>query len=153
MSPLYFLSDMKRKIEITSIWEDPDLFEIQIIGSNGKFSGETNCYTQREEFAKLGKLLDEFELKVGNEVKYSTFHSSEFSYFTIIVRCIDITGLINVRTIIAHNLSISNAPNENYKVEFDFDIDPASLDRFAKEIQNVANSDLGKISAILLAKI
>ncbi len=144
---------MKRKIEITSIWEDSDLFEIRIIGSNDKFSGEANCYTQREEFERFGKLLENFELKIGKEIKYSTFENEEFSFFTIIVRCIKITGLLNVRIVIAHNITISNAPNENYKVEFDFEIDPASLDRFAKEIQNVAKSELGNSSAKLLAKI
>ena len=51
---------MESQFVVSSIWEDESLFEISIFGSNGQFSGQADCYTNREEIDHLGKLLEKF---------------------------------------------------------------------------------------------
>jgi hypothetical protein len=139
---------MNKEIKITSIWEDINLLKVNIQGSNGLFSGNADCYTQRREINELGLLCEQFKLSLGNTVSFSTQITEGLSYFSFIIKCIDKTGLINVRTKIEHIMT-----NENYLVEFDFDVDPISLEDFGKSLRRLSKAEIGMFTAELQGKI
>ncbi len=69
---------MESQLVVSSIWEDESLFEISIFGSNGQFSGQADCYTNREEIDLLGKLLEKFLVTQKMSSSSKPFHPPIF---------------------------------------------------------------------------
>jgi len=137
-------------IEITSIWEDEHLFEVQFFASNGKFSGVVDCYTLRSEIEEFAKLITGFPKSLNDEVEFTTGPNDTMSYFSVVFRCIDNKGHVNVRVKVNHIVTYSNLPKENYFSEFDISVDPASIDRFTASLHELSKCELGTVKAVLL---
>jgi len=146
---------MDKKLKIVSIWEDPDVIELEISASNGLFSGATKCYSQRNEIHEIGNRLKNFQLKKGHEESISFFIDDKSSAFHFTVRCIDSIGSVNVKLRIIHiaNYIGINPQAERYISEFDFNTEPILLENFAQELISLAKQNIGEVKAQLFAKI
>ncbi|WP_412970795.1 hypothetical protein [Glaciecola sp. MF2-115] len=140
---------MESKIVISSIWEDEDLFEISIFGSNGSFSGQTDCYTTRDKIKELGKILEKFPISVKDKFKFATRPKEDLSYFSISGLCIDNSGHTLLAITIAHIETFTNTRNENYKVNFDLKVEPLAINTFGKHLMRLATETIAKTEAVL----
>jgi hypothetical protein len=143
---------MESKLVIKSIWEDEDLFEVQIAASNGLFSGIANCYTLRSEMSKLGELVHGFPKNSDDQVSFTTYGNNNFSYFSIFFKCKDLSGHVVARIKVAHIVNYSDGTREDYLSEFDMEAEPAAIDIFSSSIAQLAGAKIGEISAVLQGK-
>lgn len=134
-------------LEIESIWEDDDLFEIIVHAANQVFSETAKCYTTRNEIRNFGNLIAGFPKTTDQEVTFSTGSNENTSNFTIHFKCTDKSGHILARVHIAHIEIFSNAPEENYTAEFDLQLEANTIDLFSKSIIRISNSEIGKAKA------
>jgi hypothetical protein len=141
---------MSNKLEITSVWEDDDLFEVKVRASNGDFSGAAKCYAQRKELMELALSLEGFPKSPDHKVNYSG-EDENFSFFTLFFSC-NSSWKLNVRIKIANIITYSNAPKVNNVVEFDMAIEPAALDSFASSLKVLAKAEIGTVKSVLNAK-
>jgi len=149
-SPQRYEHFMRSKLEIKSIWEDDDLFEVEVFASNGRFSGTANCYTLRSEIKLFGEMVDGFPKSLKDKVAFSSSDSNTLSYFSVQLRCIDRSGHVNARIKIAHIIHYSNGKQENDVAEFDMSIEPASVDRFSRSLKKLSECEIGAMSATLI---
>jgi hypothetical protein len=141
---------MSNKIEITSVWEDDDLFEVKIMASNGDFSGGEKCYAQRKELIDLAAFLEGFPKSIDHKVNYVE-ESENFSFFTLVFSC-NSSWKVSVRVKIAQIIVYTNAPKVHNVVEFDMAIEPAAIDAFVSSLRVLAGADIGTAKAVLNAK-
>lgn len=139
-------------IYLSSVWEDEDLFELEIRASNGRFTGRACCYTTREQITELARCVDRFPKSTSDEFRFSTHAGNNFSYFSLDFRCVDGRGGVVVRVKVAAIVRFSNAPGTDDIVEFDLSVEPASIDNFANELAALAQAKIGEKPAILHAK-
>jgi len=144
---------MESKVEIVSIWEDDDLFEVKVFASNGLFAGTADCYTHRSEMERLGNIFQGFPKSVDQVVDFTTYYSDALSYFSINLKCMDRAGHVNARIKVAHIVTYSDRSQQKYISEFDLGIEPAAIDQFADEIRMLSRSGIGKVKAVLKGKI
>ena len=141
---------MSNKLEIISVWEDDDLFEVKVFASNGEFSGGAKCYAQRKELMELALALEGFPKSIGQQVNYIE-ESENFSFFTLVFSCSS-SWKVNVRIKIAHIVTYTNAPKVHNVVEFDMAIEPAAIDTFVSSLKVLAGAEIGAAKALLDAK-
>ena len=70
LQALCCMRSMEAKLEIQSIWEDAGLFEIRVKGTDGKFAGEIECYTNRDAIEKLANQLIIFPKTIEDVVDF-----------------------------------------------------------------------------------
>ena len=140
---------MESQLVVSSIWEDESLFEISIFGSNGQFSGQADCYTNREEIEHLGRLLEKFPRTTQDELEFKSRSTPDLSYFSIHAFCTDSSGHTMFAVTIAHIESFTNVRNESYKVNFDMKVEPQAICNFGIQLQRIAVNPLGKTKAVL----
>jgi hypothetical protein len=139
-------------VYLSSVWEDEDLFELEIHASNGRFTGKARCYTTREQVAQLARAVDRFPKSTSDTLCFSTRAGGNFSYFSLDFRCVNGRGEVVVRVKVAEIVHISNAPGTDDVVEFDLGVEPASIDNFAAELAALAKATIGEKPAVLHAK-
>ncbi|RYY74193.1 MAG: hypothetical protein EOO52_15125 [Gammaproteobacteria bacterium] len=143
---------MERKIEIESVWEDDDLFEVKVFASNGSFSGLACCYTQREAILEFANSLSGFPKEQTQTVNFSTGENENFSYFSFSCKCTGKSWNIVARIKVAHIVVDSALPKKEYFSEFDLSIEPSAIDSFVSSLKSLAASEIGSVKAILKAK-
>jgi len=141
---------MSNKIEIISVGEDEDLFEVKIMASNGDFSGGAKCYTQRKELRYLAASLEGFPKSLNHKVSYVE-ENENFSFFTLVFSC-NSSWKVSVRVKISKIIVSCNAPKVHDVVEFDMAIEPAAIDAFVLSLRILADSEIGTAKAVLNAK-
>ncbi|MDP2485697.1 hypothetical protein [Pseudoalteromonas marina] len=140
---------MESNVVISSIWEDESLFEVKVSGSNGKFTGEATCYTNRENILELAEILEVFPQKLSDSFNFSTGKNDGISYFSISGFRTDGSGHILLAIEIAHIVSFTNARTQNYKASFDLRAEPEGVNQFGRQLRKVACEPLGKTEAVL----
>ncbi len=139
-------------VYFSSVWEDDDLFQVEICASNGRFAGTARCYTTREQIAELARGVDGFPKSTSDAFHFSTHSGDNFSYFGFNFRCVDGRGGVVVRLKVAEIVRFSNSPATDDIVEFEIGVEPASIDKFANELFALAKATIGEKTAILHAK-
>ena len=139
-------------VHLSSVWEDEDMYEVEIRASNGRFTGKARCYTTREQITELARCVDGFPKSTLHKFHFSTHSGDNFSYFDLNFRCVDGRGGVVVRVKVADIVRFSNAPGTNDIVEFDLGLEPAAIDNFAKDLFALAEAKIGEKSALLHAK-
>lgn len=143
---------MRAGIEISSVWEDVDLFEVSVRASNGKFRGEATCYTTRLEIEKLSESIAGFPKSTRDDVRFSTFLNNDNSYFTLQFICVDSSGHVAVLVKVADLRCYSNARPDRNVAEFELEIEPAAIDRFSAELARLSSANIGDVTAVLDGK-
>ena len=139
-------------VYLSSVWEDDDLFEVEIHAGNGRFAGAARCYTTREQINELARGVEGFPRSPSDAFHFSTHSGDNFSYFGFNFRCVDGRGGFVVRVKVADIVRFSNSPGTDDIVEFDLRVEPASIDNFANELFALATATIGGKPAILRAK-
>ena len=143
---------MEAHISIESIWEDEDLFEVRVNASNGLFSGQADCYTNRDEIAKLAESVEGFPVRIGQEVTFTTGESDSSSFVSLGFKCVDGSGHVVVRVKVAHIATYTNSDQEKYVSEFDIKVEASAIDAFVKAVKLLSKESLGEVKAILQGK-
>ncbi len=139
-------------VYLSLVWEDDDLFEVEICASNGRFAGRARCYTTREQITELARGVNGFPKSTSDAFHFTTHSGDNFSYFGFNLRCVDGRGGVVVRVKVADIVRFSNSPGTDDIVEFDLGVEPASIDNFANELVALAKATIGEKPAILHAK-
>jgi len=139
-------------VYFSSVWEDDDLFQVEICAGNGRFAGTARCYTTREQFTELARGVDGFPKSTSDAFHFYTHSGDNFSYFGFNFRCVDGRGGVVVRVKVADIVRFSNCLGTDDIVEFDLGVEPASIDNFANELFALAKAAIGENPAILHAK-
>jgi hypothetical protein len=142
----------KPGVYLTSVWEDEDLFELEIHASNGRFTGKARCYTTRDQIAQLAHSVDRFPQATSDTFGFSTHAGENSSYFSLDFRCINGLGYVVARVKVAEIIHISNASGTDDIVEFDLNVEPASIDIFAAALAALAQAEIGQKLVTLHAK-
>lgn len=137
---------MEPRLELVAIWEDEDLFEVRVSASNGKFAGETCCYTLREEIAGLGGLLTGFPKGPAETFQFTSADAAN-SHFTLQGCCRDALGHLSVRIKLVERWFSAS------QVEFELKVEPAAVDRFASALMHLSTAGVGEVSAVLLGHV
>ncbi|MDP3794782.1 MAG: hypothetical protein Q8R13_02525 [bacterium] len=139
-------------IYLTPVWEDEDLFEVEVCATDGRFAGIARCYTTREQIAELARTVDRFPKSTSDLLRFSTDTGGKFSSFDLHFRCIDGRGGVVVRVKVAERVHYSNAPGIDNVVEFDLGVEPASIDNFSSQLAAMAQAKIGEKRAVLHGK-
>jgi len=142
---------MKGFLKIESIWEDDSLLEIKVVASNGKFSGEAECYTNRTTIAELGNSLIDFPNSLETIVEFTTGERDDLSFFSLKFYCGDGSGHIYMKVKICHNEGYSNKKGEQFSSVFEIPVEPSQIDKFVKSLNRIAIEELGSVSAEIRA--
>lgn len=144
---------MNASVAIRGVWEDDDLFEVEISGGNGAFFGTCRCYTIREEIKRFSEALTGFPSTSQDRRTFTTYGSNDFSYFSFEFFCTDSLGSAVARVLIADISKPSNARKQEQRVEFELPIEAAAVDAFCSELKQVATAGLKQVTATLYGRI
>ena len=125
---------------------------MEIYASSGRFAGISRCYTTREQIAELARTVDRFPKSTSDVSRFSTEAGDKFSYFALHFQCINGRGGVIVRVKVAERVHFSNAPGIDNVVEFDLDVEPASIDNFSSQLAVLAQAGIGEGRAVLHGK-
>ena len=143
---------MHPAIEIISVWEDETLFEVSIRANNRKFCGEARCYTTRGEIKSLCNRIGGFPKSAADEVHFSTQYGNSSSYFNLSFVCTDSSAHVVARVKIAEIVAYSNTRPVNDLAEFEIAVEPAAIDTFSRELENLSSANIGVVTAKLNGK-
>ena len=130
-------------LELEVIWKDDDMFELRISVDNGRYSGVTEVYDQREPLYEFATRLKGFPNGL-DKIIHSAGEKDSYSYFEMTFYSIDITGKVGVLVTLEENVSTEYRENEKDKLKLELIVEPASIDVFQKELQTLAANEDGK---------
>lgn len=145
----------KPQLSFEVVYSDEDLFQVEVIASNGRFAGTALFYfgLDGKELIEFGEKLRGFP-KAVDQVIYQEFgHTRKeisdlkeiflglepgIPYIGLKFFCADRTGH-SVVDIVLFDMG---------KVSLELQFDPASLDQFVQELINVGNTEEGKATLV-----
>jgi hypothetical protein len=110
-------------------YEEPDHVHLEFVVSNGSFGGATDIYCGVEELKEIGRALQNFPAKVGDEYRYE--YGSEkpedrfYRYFLMRTYTTDAVGHCAIQFVINQN---SDEPHEGV-CRFSLRAEAASINR------------------------
>jgi len=140
----------KSFLDLKVIWKDDEMFELEIKASNGRYTGTTNVYDTKESLSSFAELLKGYP-KDNSVLFYEAGqkdNKDSYAYFSMKYYCIDNAGHVGVQINLEENVSTEHRPEEKDKVFLEILVEPASIDRFQKDLFDLANKEEGQ--AILL---
>lgn len=141
---------MNNFLNLKSVWEDEDIFEVRVMSSNQKFSGEADCYTTRNDMKSLASLLTGFPKNISDQVSFTTVEGDDLSYFGVTFKCVNGLGHIKARVKIVHIFERSFDERIKEVSEFEFGVEASAIDLFAKSVFKLANEKVGDVNAQLI---
>jgi hypothetical protein len=137
---------VKSFLELKVIHKNEHLFEFAVAASNPYFSGATEVYGDSSSLLDFANSLAGFPASINaNPIEHKTA-PTEATYFSMKFYCVDKMGHIAVRVIMGRGISDFDS-KESDKMEIEILVDPASIDSFRKELEDMARHQEG--SAIL----
>jgi len=127
---------MERGIEVSVVWFDDDVVELQVRAGNGRFSGETRGYASPSAAADFAAAIRGFPSSASDQRSFElgTFDeqlaggAARFEF-----RCRDSAGhgsiLVQLRT--------DPRRDERATAEFSLDVEAASVDAFVAELERL----------------
>jgi len=113
-------------------YEEPYHTQLEIIVSNGKFSGWTDIYCNVEEISKIGEELIRFPLKIGHEFvfEYGTSNPKDRFYRHFRMRAYTTDGVGHCAIQFTINLN-QQEPDEGI-CQFSFPVEVSALSRLGQ---------------------
>lgn len=137
----------KSYLDLKIIWKDDDMFELDINASNGRYSGTTSVYDTSNSLAEFANSLKGYP-KDNNELYYQAGQEDSYSFFSMKFYPLDGGGHVGVQISLEENVATEYRPEEKDKITLEIKVEPASIDRFQKELLDLAKNESGQ--AILL---
>jgi hypothetical protein len=134
---------IEKYLELEVIWKDDDMFELRISVDNGRYSGITEVYDQREPLYEFASKLNEFPNGLDG-ISHSAGKKDSYAYFEMRFYLIDPTGKVGVLVTLEENVSSEYRENEKDKLKLELIVEPAAIDNFQKELQTLAMKEEGK---------
>ena len=132
----------KKYLRLEVIWRDDDMIELQVLGSNGRYSGITEVYDVKDNLLDFAMKLDGFPR--ANEVLFLSIGAKYgSSYFGLKLYQFDPTGKIAVKVVLEDNKSTSYGEPQKNKVSLELIVEPASIDTFQKYLKTLAEREEG----------
>ena len=137
------MKDSKAFIDFKVIWKDDDMFELQVIATNGRYSGVTRVYDTKRTLSQFAKQLEGFP--TGNTTLfYECGEKDSYAYFSMKYYCIDTAGHIGVQVVLESDVATEYRPEEKDRLALEIMIEPAAIDRFQKDLYNLAMREDGQ---------
>ena len=131
------------QLRIEQIWEDDQMVELRVCAASERFSGEVEVYATYEELKGIARVL----------VGFPTSHPQRFEFHFSASRGSNRVKLTfetaDSRGHCWALISLSEKERSDEHARIALAVEPAALDSFAHELQNVANRRL--TTATLLA--
>jgi len=136
------IDNSKSFLQLQVIWNDDDMFELQVIATNGRYSGTTEVYDFSESLANFAECLVAFP----NDKKILIHEAGQqdgYGYFRMKFYCIDYSGHVGVEVSIEENVSNQQRPEEKSKLSMEIIVQPSAIDNFQKELLQLAKIEEG----------
>ncbi len=137
----------KSYLDLKVIWKDNDMFELEIKASNGRYSGTTNVYDTSKSLANFANSLQGYP-KDNNELFYQAGKTNSYAFFSMKFYPLDTFGHVGVLINLEENVATEYRPEEKDNISLEIKVEPASIDRFQKDLLNLAKKEEGQ--AVLL---
>ncbi len=140
-----------RFLKMEVIWKDDDMFELQVSVDNGRYSGRTEVYETKESLLPFANSLKGFPN--GKEtLNHSCGKKDSYAYFEMKFYPIGSTGIVGLQVSIEENVATEYREEEKDKLIMELIIEPNAIDRFQKELVNLAKSEGGNAELIAINK-
>lgn len=140
-----------RFLKLEVIWKDDDMFELQISVDNGRYSGQTEVYETKESLLTFASSLKGFPN--GKEsLMHKCGEKDSYAYFEMKFYKIGLTGIIGVQTSIEENVATEYREEEKDKLKLELIVEPNAIDKFQKELVNLARTEQGSAELIAIEK-
>jgi len=137
------IKNRKSFLELEITWKDNDMFELKITASNGYFYGCTEVYDTSKSLSDFSTTLIDYP-SANKILVYEIGKKDCFSYFSMKFYPINNYGHIGVEISIEKNVSTEYREEEKDKLKLEIIIEPSAIDRFQKELFNMAKNETGK---------
>jgi hypothetical protein len=135
---------MESFISLEIIWQDPDLVEILVISSNGKFYGETEVYTNYEELKEMSKSLSGYPSSVNDRIGFSAGERNSYSFVSIKFYCFSNSGHTAALVELEANVASNQREEEKNEIQMEVQFEAEASDRFNKQLATMIINKKGK---------
>ncbi|WP_342331655.1 hypothetical protein [Pedobacter sp. FW305-3-2-15-E-R2A2] len=136
------LNLQKPFIEVKVIWKDDDMFEMSVSAFNGGFYGRTEVYEQSKPLSAFARSLIAYPK--GREVLfYEAGEKDSISYFSMKYYPVGVNGIVGVEVHLESNVCTQYREEEKDKLKLEIIVEPAAIDRFQKELLQLAEKEEG----------
>jgi hypothetical protein len=140
-----------RFLKLEVIWKDDDMFELQISVNNGRYSGRTEVYETKDSLLPFAISLKGYP----NSLE-SLFHScgekDSYAYFEMKFYQIGSAGIVGVGISIEENVTTEYREEEKDKLKLELIVEPNAIDKFQKELVNLAQTEQGIAELIAIKR-
>ena len=136
-----------KHLSLEVIWKDDDMFELKVSVNNGRYSGITEVYDQRNPLYDFALKLNGFP-NGQEKISHSAGEKDSYAFFEMVFYPIDPTGKVGVLVTMEENVATEYRDNEKDKLKLELIVEPASIDNFRKELQKLAANEDGKAQLI-----
>jgi hypothetical protein len=140
-----------RFLKLEVIWKDDNMFELQISVDNGRYSGQTEVYETKESLLTFAASLKGYP-----NGKESLIHKcgekDSYAYFEMKFYQIGSTGIVGVQISIEENVATEYREEEKDKLKLELIVEPNAIDKFQKELVNLAQKEQGIAELIAIKK-
>jgi hypothetical protein len=144
------MSIHNRFLKLKIIWKDDDMFELEISANNGRYSGTTEVYEQKEPLLNFANRLDSFPNKQ-KVLVHSIGEKDGYSFFEMKFYQLDPTGKVGVLIALEENVSTTYRPEEKHKLTMELLVEPNAIDQFQKELVSLAKNEEGSAELVGIA--
>lgn len=128
------------KLEV--IWKDEHMFELQISASNGRYSSKTEVYETKNSLFSFASSLQVYPSNSGI-LKHICGEKDSYAYFEMKFYKINEFGLVGVEITLEENVGTEFRTEEKDKLKMELIVEPNSIDKFQKELVNLALTEKG----------
>ncbi len=131
-----------RFLKLEVIWKDDDMFELQISVDNGRYSGRTEVYETKDSLLPFAISLKGYPNSLESLI-HSCGEKDSYAYFEMKFYQIGSTGIVGVHISIEENVSTEYREEEKDKLKLELIVEPNAIDKFQKELVNLAQTEQG----------
>lgn len=135
---------MQSFLTLEVVWKGDDMFELEIAASNGRFSGTTKVYEQREPLHAFAASLVGFPKTVNESIHfYEVGQKNLDTYFSMRFYMIDTIGHIGVHMTFEDDVPSQYRLKEKHKLTMEIVTEPGLLDKFVHSLLTLAQREEG----------
>ncbi|MDO1451860.1 hypothetical protein Q0590_36665 [Rhodocytophaga aerolata] len=136
------MNSYNKYLRLEVIWKDEDMLELKVSVNNGRYSGITEVYDQKELLADFANRLLGFPK--GEEILlHSAGEKNSYAYFEMRFYQLDPTGKIGVQITLEENVATKYRESEKDKLILELIVEPSAIDKFQKALIRLAEVEEG----------
>lgn len=132
------------QLQLTAVWDDPDMIELRVSAGNGGFSGSTHVYVGLDELSQAASSLAGFPRSPDDRRQLSWGSEDAASHLGLVqlaFRCRDRTGHPVVDVQLVSSDMGEDPPGQSVRLSVPFEA--ASLDAFVAELPRIERAKRG----------